>query len=416
MKTAYKIAVIGAGPAGCTLANLLRKANIDVVIFESETSLDARSQGGSLDLHTDSGLFALKECGLFAEFEKYARYDGEAMALADKRNKRILAWGGTTSSKDSRGRPEIDRVRLREILAKPLSEDGIIRWNHHLKSVNADGTLNFTTSTASGFDLIVGADGAWSKIRKLLTDVTPFYAGIGGFEARIPNAAEDRPWIHKLTNKGSWISLSDGLSVACQQQGDGSITATFWKTCSEDFAQDYDLTDPTAVKEALHREYRDWAAEHHAVIDAVDYTSFEPRTLHRLPTGMTWDSKPGFSLIGDAAHLMSPFAGEGVNCAMLDACKLANAITKAAAEGAEGQDGLAPYVARFEEEMCKRTAPIQRSAQLNLEYFYYHPGAPCDNIEGFVVRNVVEEIGWWARVPATVAAYTYFFFVKWRLG
>ncbi|MCJ1372234.1 hypothetical protein MMC20_003457 [Loxospora ochrophaea] len=414
--TTYKIAIVGAGPAGCTLAHLLRKASIDVVVFEGEASLEARSQGGSLDLHTKSGLAALKECGLFDEFEKYARYDGEAMALADKRNKRYLALDGATSSKDSTGRPEIDRAQLRTVLTKPLSENGTIRWNHRLKSVDANGTLNFTSGTASGFDLIVGADGAWSKIRKLLTDEMPTYAGVGGFEGRIPNAAEHRPWIHKLTNKGSWMGIGDGRSAGCQQMGDGSIATGFWHAASEDWTKDYDLNDPTAIREALHREYRDWAAEYHAVIDAIDPASFEPRTLYQLPTGLTWESKPGFTVIGDAAHLMSPFAGEGVNCSMFDACELAAAIRKAAAEGAEGRDGLAPYVAQFEKTMRSRTAPIQHLAWQNLNDWYYHPEAPRAIIESFVIRNVVAQIGWYTRIPVTIVAYIYFFFVKWRLG
>ena len=415
MPSAYKIAIIGAGPAGCTLAHLLRKAHIDVVLFEGEASPDARGQGGSLDLHTKSGLAALKECGLFSEFEKYARYDGEAMAMADKRNKRYISMDGAKSSKDSLGRPEIDRSRLREILAKPLSANGTIRWGTVYRALTPMA-LNFTTGTAGGFDLIVGADGAWSKIRKLLTDEMPTYAGVGGFEDVLSNAAEDQPTIHKLTNKGSWMGLGDGRSFGCQQQGDGNIAAGFWHACPEDWTKDYDLDDPASIKNALHREYADWGPEYHAVIDAVDPTSFVTRTLYQLPTGMTWVSRPGFTVIGDAAHLMSPFAGEGVNCSMADACELAAAIRKAAADGAKGRDGLAPYISRFEKAMRARVAPIQHLAWLNLNDLYYHPGAPREIVEGFLIRNIVAQIGWYFRVPVTIVVYIYFFFVKSRLG
>ena len=107
-------------------------------------------------------------------------------------------------------------------------------------------------------------------------------------------------------------------STVCCQQGDGSIVVGFWEARAEDWTKGYDLEDPVAIKEALHREYRDWAADYHAVIDAVDPASIESRTLYKLPIGMTWENKPGFTVIGDAAHLMAPFAGEGVNCSMFD--------------------------------------------------------------------------------------------------
>jgi 2-polyprenyl-6-methoxyphenol hydroxylase-like FAD-dependent oxidoreductase len=75
----FKIAIIGAGPAGCTLAKLLLHAEtpVDLTLFEGEKSLDARTQGGTLDLHTESGIEALKRCGLHDEFLRLARFDGE---------------------------------------------------------------------------------------------------------------------------------------------------------------------------------------------------------------------------------------------------------------------------------------------------------------------------------------------------
>ena len=82
----FKIAIVGAGPAGCMLARLLthRTSEIDVIVFEGEDNLDLRSQGGTLDLHVKTGQRALKEAGLYEKFLEYARFDGEAMALTDK--------------------------------------------------------------------------------------------------------------------------------------------------------------------------------------------------------------------------------------------------------------------------------------------------------------------------------------------
>lgn len=76
-----KIAIVGAGPAGCVLARLLQqsKEGVSVTIFEGEGDIDFRSQGGTLDLHEKTGQAALKAAGLYDEWLKYARFDGEAM-------------------------------------------------------------------------------------------------------------------------------------------------------------------------------------------------------------------------------------------------------------------------------------------------------------------------------------------------
>lgn len=188
-----KIAIIGAGPAGCTLARLLQASdqhdNIEVAIFEGEGSLNFRSQGGTLDLHVKTGQAALRAGGLFDEFLKYARYDGEAMKFADKNLLVYVSQGQSKPGKSSTGRPEIDRPKLRQILYDSLSP-GTVKWNRKLQRVEEGPsglTLHFADgSTASNFDLLVGADGAWSHVRPLLSSAKPFYSGIAGHAFSIP--------------------------------------------------------------------------------------------------------------------------------------------------------------------------------------------------------------------------------------
>lgn len=218
-----KIAIVGAGPAGCMLARLLQVSDqhekIEVTIFESEDNLNFRSQGGSLDLHVKTGQAALRAGGLFDEFLKYARYDGEAMKFADKNLLVYISQGQSKPSKSQTGRPEIDRPKLRQILYESLLPE-TVRWNHKLQRVKGGDkgmTMHFADGkTASGFDLLVGADGAWSHVRPLVSDAPPFYSGIAGHAFSIPDAANRAPELSDLVNRGSLFSWSDGKSIMAQ--------------------------------------------------------------------------------------------------------------------------------------------------------------------------------------------------------
>ena len=173
------IAIVGGGPCGLTFARLLERAGIDYVVFERDQSPDTiqRLQGGTLDLAPEGGQAALKSAGLFAEFEKHARYEGTCFTIQDyKGNNRMR------SGQNDRDRPEIDRCQLRQMLLQSIPKHRV-RWDKKLLSAEvgereassaspsaADCVLRFMDgSSERGFRLIVGSDGAWSKIRPLVS-------------------------------------------------------------------------------------------------------------------------------------------------------------------------------------------------------------------------------------------------------
>jgi 2-polyprenyl-6-methoxyphenol hydroxylase-like FAD-dependent oxidoreductase len=302
-----KIAIVGAGPAGCMLARLLKhRANndIDITIFESEKSIDYRSQGGTLDLHVKTGQRALKEAGLYDEFLKHARFDGEAISIAEKNFTRYITIKGNAKSSTS-GRPEIDRPVLRQILYESLPE-GTVCWNHKLDRVEEPGTLHFVNQPPrSGFDLIVGADGGWSSVRSYLSATKPHYSGISGHAFRIPNAAHSAPDLLAQTNRGSLFSWSDNKSIMAQCMGDGSLSIGTWSRRPATWRGDcgYDVHDAKATKEACLGDYADWDRRLVAYTQRAE-DCVVPRDLYMLPVGFSWEHLRGVTLVGDAAHLM----------------------------------------------------------------------------------------------------------------
>jgi 2-polyprenyl-6-methoxyphenol hydroxylase-like FAD-dependent oxidoreductase len=157
------IAIIGGGPCGLTLARLLECKGIDYVVYERDESDASNRRGGSLDIHAETGQLALKEAGLFDEFKQYARYEDTGFTVANQQGERVFQVG------QGRDAPEIDRIQLRQLLLDSIPKEKV-RWNHVLNSVTLeqDGNhiLQFTNGTSvSGFKLVIGADGAWSKVR-----------------------------------------------------------------------------------------------------------------------------------------------------------------------------------------------------------------------------------------------------------
>src|SRR4051812_43943293 len=166
-----RIAIAGGGLGGLTLARILRRHGIDAVVYEREASRSARSQGGSLDLHPESGQRALAEAGLEARFRSEARPDGEELRILDPARRLLLHHQPEPGA--FAGRPEIDRHALRELLLDSLPGDAVA-WGHRLVAAapreGGGFELTFDGGHRADCDVLVGADGARSVVRSLLTE------------------------------------------------------------------------------------------------------------------------------------------------------------------------------------------------------------------------------------------------------
>ena len=384
MSSLPKIAIIGAGAGGLTLANLLQNNQIPFVVYELDNSPNERNQGGTLDLHPQGGQLALREARLWDQFIKHARPESDALKIVQLTGEVLWDENGPDArnvpeEEKFDGRPEIDRDALKKILLGPLMPHSV-QWGKKLvEAVQAQSKtfdLRFTDgSVERGFDLIVGADGAWSKVRQLLTDTKPHYSGISLVELWALDVDEKHKWMSQYAGRGSCFSFGEGRSIQIQRNGDGSIRTYACLRKPETFIKDcgIDWTKPDKARTEYVERYFDDCGEDLKRIILESSDMLIPRALYMLPVGFRWESRPGVTLLGDAAHLMTPFAGVGVNAAMVDALELGRAI--AGYKEAAGEKSLTTAVEDYEAELFPRGEKFAQETFENLHTCFSATGS-----------------------------------------
>ncbi|EAW20845.1 FAD-dependent oxidoreductase [Aspergillus fischeri NRRL 181] len=393
--TSPRIAIIGAGPAGLTLGALLHKHTIPFTIFElrqKPTAEELSKPSGMLDLHEGSGLSAIRECGLYDEFLKHTGDCAETQKVADK-DGNILYSDEDDSNNRPSDRPEIARHALLAILLSKVPKD-CIKWGHKLLSariagVSTETELDFGPRGKHTFDLVIGADGAWSAVRALLTDIRPLYAGIQSITLTIENISTRYPHLAALIGRGSFLSLGLRHGVITHRGPRDSARVYVFLTAEEGLAGEgkrvASVTKEQLLSdEALLGRFGDSVKELVAVGVACDETTDQPggvvevKPLYMLPIGAAWEHKPGVTIVGDAAHLMCPWAGEGVNLAMCDALLLAKVIVEVWENGqdvSQFQTALDPLLRAFEEDMVARAKEKAEETVSNGQMMFGENGA-----------------------------------------
>lgn len=356
------IAIVGGGPGGLTLARLLQQDGAKVRVYERDQSRSARVQGSALDLHEGSGLAALEAAGLMDAFWANHRPDLNRLRLTDAAG--TILYDHPRRISGAGQRPEIERGPLRDILLDSL-EPGTVQWDCKLEVAEPQGEqvlLRFAGGRTALVDIAIGGDGANSRLREMVTPIKPKYVGVSLVEGLIPAAQQTIPELWKLLDGSALIALGGERTIGMGTKPDGSVLLyAGLKTDGDAAKQELEAASGPEQRVAwFHNNFKGWSELWEPLFrEAV---SMVWRPLLVCPADQYWEPKPNVTLIGDAAHVMPPYAGEGVNMAMLDALVLSKLLLN--------EETPAAAIAAYETEMFARMRQMTAGTMVNTEMFY----------------------------------------------
>ncbi|WP_328582547.1 FAD-dependent oxidoreductase [Streptomyces sp. NBC_00370] len=366
------VTIIGAGLGGLVLARVLHVHGVPATVYEAEASPTARAQGGMLDIHDYNGQLALEAAGLTEEFR--------GLILEGREAVRVLDRDGTVlfdRADDGAGaRPEVQRGELRQTLLDSLPA-GTVRWGHKVSGVRSLGDSRHEVTFADGStvvtSLLVGADGAWSRVRPLVSDAVPTYTGRSYVETYLYDSDTRHPVAAKAVGGGSLFALAPGKGIMAHREKDGNLHTYVALAEPQEWFAAVDFSDGATAAARIAREFDGWAPELTALITDGEIAPVL-RTLNTLPNGHRWDRVPGVTLLGDAAHLSAP-NGEGANLAMYDGAELGKAI-------AAHPDDVEVALAAYEKAMFPRGAEAAADGD-ELHEFLFGDDTPHGLIAAF---------------------------------
>jgi 2-polyprenyl-6-methoxyphenol hydroxylase-like FAD-dependent oxidoreductase len=363
------IAIVGGGPGGLTLARLLQLKGASVKVYERDFNKDVRVQGATLDLHEESGLEALRRAGLIDAF--YANYRPEAgkLRLLDKHLN--IKLDTHAEEEDNEDRPEIDRGPLRTILLESLEPNTVV-WDSQFVSMteyNGGWKLLFKNGTTAEADIVIASDGANSRVRPYITSIQPVYSGITVVEGTIYDGEKHAPKLHALVKGGKIFAFGDDQSLILSTKGDGTLS--FYTGCKVDESwvteSGIDFKDQQQVAAWFKKDFGSWDPAWQELVES-EALSVVPRPQYHFPLNQEWTALPNLTMIGDAAHRMPPYAGEGVNMTMQDSFELAECLTS------ETYFDIQSAIAAFEKQMCARASAVTKITLDSTEMM--HSGDP----------------------------------------
>lgn len=387
MASQFRVGIIGGGTGGLCLAQALHKAGVPVAVYERSGVRTDRLQGYRVHINP-RGSRALHECLPAARWQAFVETCGNAGGafgfVTEQLKELLLIEDDLTSGTErdpTRSHHSVSRITLHQVLSAGMS--GVLHVDKEFERYEraADGTItcHFTDGTTATADILIGADGTNSRVRRqYLPEAQRIDTGIRTIAGKLPLTDEVRSWLpermrsspnsvlppsgcgmfmapHDLSNSllptaAHGVGGNDA-SAAHGPHFDNTTSYLMWAYAANNDRYRCDDTElskltGTALRDLTGRQIANW---HPDIRRVVADTPGETVTLLPIRTSVPvkqW-ATTNITLLGDAIHSMTPFRGIGANTALRDA----QLLTRNLIAAAHGQRELLEAIRDYETQM-----------------------------------------------------------------